>query len=248
MSGEVADFAAALPPRFRYSVMSAFRQVLKAAVKWGHIASNPAELCGPNPQPPARAIRVYSPAELAALDRELGPTLGPIVPFAAATGLRPSEWAGLQRSDVDRRRRLVRVGVRTTEGSRKTDGSFREVPLAAAAVDALDRVAARLDTPYVFASPTGLPLHLNNFRRRDWRPAVKTAGVEKPARLYDLRSTFASNALDRGLTVYELAKVMGTSVAMIEKHYGRLVDGAAQGILDRLDRADEAAEPGRSRR
>jgi hypothetical protein len=118
-SGEVADFAAGLPPRFRYSVMSAFRQTLRAGVRWGYLASNPAELAGPNPQPPARPIRAYTPAELAALDKELGLHYGPIVPFAAATGLRPSEWAGLQRSDVDRQRRLLRVGVRPVEGSRR---------------------------------------------------------------------------------------------------------------------------------
>ena len=39
-----------------------------------------------------------------------------------------------------------------------------------------------------------------------------------PARIYDLRSTFASNALAAGVSVFELAWVMGTSVAMIERH------------------------------
>jgi hypothetical protein len=52
----------------------------------------------------------------------------------------------------------------------------------------------------------------------------------KPARIYDLRSTFASNALAAGVTVFELAKVMGTSVAMIERHYGTLIGGAHAGI------------------
>jgi hypothetical protein len=41
------------------------------------------------------------------------------------------------------------------------------------------------------------------------------------ARIYDLRSTFASNALAAGVTVFELARV-GTSVAMVERHYGTL--------------------------
>jgi hypothetical protein len=37
---------------------------------------------------------------------------------------------------------------------------------------------------------------------------------------------FASNALAAGVSVFELASVMGTSVAMIERHYGTLVEGA----------------------
>jgi hypothetical protein len=41
------------------------------------------------------------------------------------------------------------------------------------------------------------------------------------ARIYDLRSTFASNALAAGITVYELARIMGTSVLMIEAHLRR---------------------------
>ena len=64
-----------------------------------------------------------------------------------------------------------------------------------------------------------------------------------PARIYDLRSTFASNALAAGVSVFELACVMGTSVRMIERHYGALLDGAAAGIAGRLD-AFEAEQDG----
>jgi hypothetical protein len=35
--------------------------------------------------------------------------------------------------------------------------------------------------------------------------------------------------------VFELAKVMGTSVAMVERHYGTLIGGAHAGIVGRLD-------------
>jgi hypothetical protein len=65
------------------------------------------------------------------------------------------------------------------------------------------------------------------------RPARRRRA--KPARIYDLRSTFASNALAAGVTVFELARVMGTSVRMIERHYGALLDGAHTGIAGRLD-------------
>ena len=38
-----------------------------------------------------------------------------------------------------------------------------------------------------------------------------------------------------GVTVFEFAKIMGTSVRMIERHYGTLIDGAHAGITSRLD-------------
>jgi hypothetical protein len=66
--------------------------------------------------------------------------------------------------------------------------------------------------------------------------------VARPARIYDLRSTFASNALAAGVTVFELARVMGTSVTMIERHYGALLDGAHAGIAGRLDALEAELE------
>jgi hypothetical protein len=71
-------------------------------------------------------------------------------------------------------------------------------------------------------------------RRREWNPAVESSGIEKPARLYDLRSTFASNALAAGITVYDLTRIIGRSVGMIEAHYGALLDTAHESLLDRL--------------
>ena len=50
--------------------------------------------------------------------------------------------------------------------------------------------------------------------------------------------------------MFELARVMGTSVAMIERHYGTLLDGAQAGIVSRLDALDAelvaASSPGSS--
>jgi hypothetical protein len=45
----------------------------------------------------------------------------------------------------------------------------------------------------------------------------------------------APRALAAGVTVFELAKVMGTRVAMIERHYGTLIGGAHAGLVGRLD-------------
>jgi hypothetical protein len=71
-----------------------------------------------------------------------------------------------------------------------------------------------------------------------------THRVARPARIYDLRSTFASNALAASVTVFELARVMGTSVRMIEKHYGTLLEGAHAGIATRLAALEAELEQG----
>jgi hypothetical protein len=38
------------------------------------------------------------------------------------------------------------------------------------------------------------------------------------------------------------ARIMGTSVRMIERHYGALLDGAGAGIVSRLDALDAERE------
>ena len=60
---------------------------------------------------------------------------------------------------------------------------------------------------------------LAEFCRSTWSATLpmEAGGVRRPARIYDLRSTFASNALAAEVTVFELAEIMGTSVAMIER-------------------------------
>jgi integrase len=229
MTDEIAGFAASLPDRYRYSVMSAFRQTCAAGVRYGYMATNPAKLAGKNPAPPPRSVRLFSADELKPLCGELERRGAAAISFAGATGLRPSEWAHIERRDVDRSRRIL-----TVRGT-KTKRSFREVPLTSPALQALDSLVARLDSPYVFAGPKRGPFDVHNFRRREWGPAVDSSGIEKPARLYDLRSTFASNALAVGITVYELARIMGTSVSMIEAHYGALLDTAHESLLERLD-------------
>jgi excisionase family DNA binding protein len=66
-------------------------------------------------------------------------------------------------------------------------------------------------------------------------PGGGLIGDRQARELYDLRSTFASNALAAGITVYELARIMGTSVSMIEAHYGALLDTAHESLLERLE-------------
>jgi hypothetical protein len=50
------------------------------------------------------------------------------------------------------------------------------------------------------------------------------------------------------VAVFELAKIMGTSIEMIERHYGSLLDGSGAGIASRLDAFDAEQKGTRKRR
>jgi integrase len=246
MSGEIASWRTTLPERSRFAITAALRQALGAAVRWGYMARNPAKRAGRNPQPPPRAVRAFTAEEIEAIAAELYPMYQPLPAFAAATGLRPEEWQALERRDVDREARIVNV-VRTVSSGElaelgKTSGARRQVPLARRALDALEAIPPRLDTPLIFPAKGGGLMNLDNFRRREWAPAIEAAAIRKPARIYDLRSTFASDALAAGVPIFTLARIMGTSVRMIERHYGALLDGAGADIAARLDALEAERE------
>ena len=74
---------------------------------------------------------------------KLGPIYGPMVVFAAATGLRPSELFALEQRDIDRALGVVYVRRAYANGQlkhTKTRLSTRAVPLQAVALAALDRL------------------------------------------------------------------------------------------------------------
>ena len=126
--------------------------------------------------------------------------------------MRPSEWLAIEWRDVDRRRGVVLVertcayGVTKSYG--KTARSRRRVPLSTRALEALDAVPRRLDVRLVFPGPRGGVIDLKNFRRSQWKPALDAAGIP-PRRIYDLRHSFATWALDAGLSIFELCPVHG---------------------------------------
>ena len=64
-----------------------------------------------------------------------------------------------------------------------------------------------------------------------------------PRRIYDLRHSFATWALAAGLSIFELARYMGTSVEMIDRTYGHLAKGSEDAARAKLD-AHSAAENG----
>jgi integrase len=237
-SADVAAWRAKLPASSRYRLSSALRQALAAAVRWHYIARNPAAEAGRNPQPRSEELNPFTHGEIDALAEELGDVYGPLVIFAAETGLRTNEWVALLRRDVDRVGRAVSVQRRFADGRLtpypKTESSRRRVPLSAKALSALESLKARVDTPVLFPAPKGGYIGLDTWRMREWYPALEAAGIDKRGP-YALRHTFATEALAAGISTFELARLMGTSVAMIDRTYGHLARDSEDSIRARLD-------------
>lgn len=222
---DIARWRAGLPSEDRrYKATRALRQVLAAAVRWGYLTRNPALSAGANPQPRGEEIRPFAREEIDRIVEEMAPRDAALVVFAAETGLRTNEWMATERRDVDRENPAVAVARRWARGKAtpypKTQR--RRVPLTPRAVEALSWLPARIDSPLLFPSPDGHHIHLDNWRLRAWYPALEGAGLTRRGP-YELRHTFASEALAAGVSIFQLSRLMGASVETIERHYGHLV-------------------------
>jgi integrase len=238
-SPAIAAWRMTIPSGHRFEATQALRQVLACAVSWGLLDVNPAKLGVENPQRRYREKRPFeSWNELYALADKLGSCHGPMVLIAAATGLRPGEWLALEQRDIDRAARVVYVR-RTFRNGRiktpKTKASVRAVPLQAIALAALGELPPNPHCALVFPSVRGGYLDLHNFRNRAWKPAQRAAGITPLRRVYDLRHTFATFALRAGISTFHLSRYMGTSLAMIDRHYGHLARDGREHAIRLLD-------------
>jgi integrase len=220
---DIAAWRATLTTTSRYRHTLALRQTLAAAIRWGYIQRNPAVDAGKNPEPRSEELHPFTRDEIDRLEVELGPTYGPLAVFAAETGLRTNEWVALERKDIDRSGPSVLVQRRFSGGvwTPYPKTARRRVPLTPRAAGAVDGLPVRLDTPALFPAPMGGPVDLDHFRMRNWYPALEAAGIGQRGP-YCLRHTFATEALAAGVSIFELARLMGTSVKMIDGTYGHL--------------------------
>ncbi|EKT4088825.1 integrase family protein [Stenotrophomonas maltophilia] len=155
----------------------------------------------------------------------LGAAEGPVrdlIECVALTGCRPGDPSLCLRSDYDGRTASVRF--RSKEHDRK-------IPLSPAATALFDRLAkGKLPKANLFTQDGK-----KTWTPTDWselvRDAAARAGLPAGVTLYTLRHCWITDAIVGGMDLLTVAKLAGTSLAMIEKHYGHLVQGAARDKL-----------------
>jgi integrase len=143
------------------------------------------------------------------------------------TGMRPSEAKNLRWRDIttalDRdKRELVVLSV-------SGKGKSRKLVAPKSVGDYLDRIkaiakAAGPDDP-VFTTVTGAPaksLYQAMVEDLLVRAELRNGPSGIPRSTYCFRHTYATFRLGEGVDVYFLAEQMGTSVKMIEDHYGHV--------------------------
>jgi integrase len=153
------------------------------------------------------------------------------------TGCRLSEISRLRIRDFDRTQKTIHV-------EQSKSGSSRYVFLDADAVEFFERlIRNRTDNDLLFARKTG---DKDAVKLRAWdkdavklpmRRACRKANIARLG-FHQLRHSFATRLLTRGVPMKIVAQQMGhTSVRMLEKYYGHIVDAHAQRVIAELPSA-----------
>ncbi len=145
-----------------------------------------------------------------------------LIECVALTGCRPGDPALCLRSDYDGRTGSVRF---------RSKGHDRTIPLSPAATALFDRLAkGKLPKAHLFTQD-GKKAWTADAWSEPVREAAARAGLPAGVTLYTLRHCWITDAIVGGMDLLTVAKLAGTSLAMIEKHYGHLVQGAARDKL-----------------
>ena len=173
-----------------------------------------------------------------------------VILFLAYTGLRFGELSALRvrRLDLLRRRTeiveaVAEVGGRAVFSTPKSH-QVRSVPIPRFLVDELaQHVAGQNPDDFVFTSPRGGLLRLQNFRHTVFDRAAHTTGLDRLTP-HGLRHTAASLAITSGADVKVVEQMLGhASATMTLDLYGHLYGDRLDEVADRMDALRTARGP-----
>lgn len=240
-------------------IFGLFSTSLSAAVDAEIIPSNPIFRLKMPRRPPATE-RYLTKAEVDLIEEVMvSPLDRAILALLVGTGLRWGEAMGLHRHRVDFKRGLIHV-VETFDRSTGEIKAYpkgklaREVPLPGWVAEAILNVGTPESRSCGIrhrgaACRSNLLLHdgavtdVNNWRKRSWSPALTAAGVEH-TRIHDLRHTYASWLLQDGISLEEVASLLGHASTAVTTRYAHLGAVPSQRVLAAMNRAANVPQTG----
>ena len=124
--------------------------------------------------------------------------------FAANTGVRISELINLEWSDVDFHNMTVRISNK--EDFETKSKRERTLPLNETAYDVLSGIERKGD--YIFCRLDGKKRD-KHFVCRSFKKCLRKAGLGEGYSFHSLRHTFASQLVQKGISLYMVQKLMG---------------------------------------
>jgi integrase len=228
-------------------------QALKYAVRQGYLGRNPCDLVDP-PSPKGKSMTTLTQSEVTdLLITAQDNYYYPVIYTAVSTGLRQAELLGLRWRDVDIAARSISVNQVLYKrrgiyqfNAPKTEHSRRRLRMTDKLAQFLGEYRLEREHLYhklgktitlddlVFANVEGKPID-PSFLSHSFGKIVRKASL-KNIRFHDLRHTFASLMLKKGIAPKVISEALGhSSVAFTMDVYSHILPGMQEEAMALLD-------------
>jgi integrase len=164
---------------------------------------------------PLDSMRVISFEEQATYLTETSQPLHDIAKIILDTGMRPEEVFRMRAANLDFKQKTIFNPHGQTKAARRT------IPMTDDALSVLRlrvKKATNLGTPYLFRSRHHVQKPIRSVKKAH-SAAVKRAKIQRYFRLYDLRHTFATRAVDAGTDLPTLSSLLGHASILMTMRY-----------------------------
>jgi integrase len=202
--------------------LACLKHIFNKAIEWGKLDINPASKVKKFREPNQR-VRYLEEEEIERLYEACSEHLRPIVAVALNTGMRKSEILNLKWADVNLRTRVITI-------LNSKNDEKREVPINEDLARTLLRVPKNAKSPYVFCKEDGMP-YLSV--KTAFRAALRRAKIRN-FRFHDLRHTFASHLVMRGVGLKTVQELLGHKTINMTLRYSHLSPDYKRAPVEKL--------------
>jgi integrase len=198
------------------------------AIDWGYLDRNPAKGVRLFSEKDNMIEQILSPEEEIKLLENCAPHLRPIVLTALLTGMRRGEILNLRWPQVDFKRRVIRV-------EKTKSKKIRYIPMNEELFNTLSQINLTVDgNEHVFLY-RGNPI---KDVKRAFKDAVDDAKI-KGLRFHDLRHTFATRLIERGVDLITVKELLGHHSVVVTQRYTHSNSDQKMNAVQRLSQKGE---------
>jgi integrase len=209
--------------------MTCLRAALNLAYREGATTTDAAwrEKLRPIKAADKRRKDYLTPQQRKLLISKAAPDLADFLRGLALLPIRPGALAALTVGDFDKRLKTIRIGHDKTGDARSIALPDRTASLFSALTQ------DKLPSAPLFMRSNGTAWNKDAWKK-PVREAVKRAALPTSITAYTMRHSVITDLVHSGLDTLTVAQLSGTSVVMIERHYGHLTQAHAKKALARL--------------
>ena len=206
------------------------KRMFNVAIEEGYAEENPVVKVKLFSEKDNQIERILTEAEETKLMETCSETLKPILIVALNTGMRRAEILNLKWNQIDLKARKIKV-------EKTKSGKVRFIPMNDALFIELKRLKSwNGQSSFVFFNPETEKPFLD--MKAGFKGACKRAGISN-LRFHDLRHTFASRLVERGVDIETLKELLGHHSITITQRYIHSSDERKRAAVELLNSKNE---------